>query len=127
MNRRGRLGMLVALIAALTVVSGAVQMIWPAFVLNSVGGQTGPASEHFFGIIGMFMVLFGGLALHAVRVGSPPALLWCGLQKFGAVLAVILGIRHSAFSLVALPVAGFDLASALCITLYWWKTSPAAD
>ncbi len=123
MNRLGWLGGLVALIGIITLLSGAVQMIWPTFILNIVGGETSAASEHFFGIVGMFMVLFGGLTLHGVCVRSAPALLWASLQKFGAVAAVILGIRHNVFSLVALPVAGFDLVSGVFVILYWWKVS----
>lgn len=121
-----RLGWLVGLIAIITILSGAVQMIWPAFVLDIVGGETTATSKHFFGIVGMFMVLFGGLALHGVRVGSAPALLWAGLQKFGAVAAVVLGIRHGVFSLAALPVGGFDLASGVLIILYWRKVAAGA-
>ena len=121
MTRLGWLGWVVCLIAGITILSGAVQMIWPAFVLDVVGAQTGVATEHFFGIVGMFMVLFGGLALHGAVAGSPPALLWAGLQKVGAVAAVVLGIRHSVFSLGALPVAGFDLVSGLLILAYWRK------
>jgi len=123
MSRLGWLGKLVGLIGGITALSGAVQMFWPALVLTFVGAETSAASQHFFGIVGMFMVLFGGLALHGVRAGSGPALLWSGLQKFGAVAAVVLGIRHGVFSLVALPVAGFDLVSGILIILYWWKVS----
>jgi hypothetical protein len=127
MTRRGGLGWLVVLIAIATILSGAVQLVWPALVLGIVGGETGAAARHFFGIIGMFMVLFGGLALHGVFARSAPALLWCGLQKVGAVAAVALGIRHGVFSLMALPVAGFDLASAAVILLYWKRVARGAD
>lgn len=123
MSRVGWLGRLVDFIAIATVLSGAVQMLWPAVVLTVVGGATGAAGEHFFGIVGMFMMLFGGLTLHGVRVASAPALFWSGLQKFGAVAAVVLGIRHNVFSLMALPVAGFDLVSGVLIILYWRKVS----
>jgi len=112
MKRLGWLGWLVALIAIATVLSGAVQVVCPAFVL---------------GIVGMFMVLFGGLALHGVFAHSSPALLWSGLQKVGAVAAVILGIRHGVFSLIALAVAGFDLVSAALILLYWKRVARGAD
>jgi len=123
MRRRGWLGWLVALIAIATVLSGAVQVVWPALVLGIVGSEAGAAARHFFGIVGMFMVLFGGLALHGVFARSAPALLWSGLQKVGAVAAVALGIRHGVFSLTALPVAGFDLVSAVLILLYWKRVA----
>ncbi|MGH8306820.1 MAG: patatin [Gammaproteobacteria bacterium] len=121
MKRIGVLGALVGLIAAITILSGVLQMCWPALVLGFVGGQTGATADHFFGIIGMFMVLFGGLMLHGVLADSAPALLWSSLQKFGAVAAVVLGVYHSIFSSMALGVAGFDLLSGLLAIFYWHK------
>jgi len=126
MTRPGGLGWAVGFIGAVTMLTGAVQMACPAFVLNVVGGETGPASTHFFAIVGMFMALFGGLALHGVFSGSAPALFWSGLQKLGAVAAVALGIRHGVFLPVATPVAVFDLVSGLLILLYWWKVGVAS-
>lgn len=123
MNDAGWLFRLVAAIGIITILSGAAQMIRPALVLGIVGAEAGPASRHLFGIVGMFMVLFGGLTLHGVRARSAPALLWAGLQKFGAVAAVGLGFLHGVFSLAALPVAGFDLTSGVLIFLCWRKVS----
>jgi hypothetical protein len=125
MSRPAWLGWVVGLIGVVTMVTGAVQMAFPAFVLKIVGGETGPASTHFFAIVGMFMAFFGGLALHGVVAGSAPALLWSGLQKLGAAAAVALGIHHGVFSPVAMPVAIFDLVSALLILLYCWKVGAA--
>ena len=122
-THRGRVGTIVAVIAVLTIVSGAVQMAWPGFILGLVGAESDATSRHFFGIVGMFMVLFGGLALHGVRVSSLPALIWSGLQKAGAVAAVLLGIRHGIFSLAALPIAGFDFLSALFLAAYSWRVA----
>lgn len=113
------LGKAVGAIAVLTVISGLLQMVRPAWVLAIVGAQTGPAPEHFFGIVGMFMALFGGLALHGLCLGSAPPMLWAGLQKVGAVAAVGLGVLHNIFSSMALLVAGFDLLSAVLILWYW--------
>jgi hypothetical protein len=122
-NDPGGLGRLVAAIGIITILSGAVQMIRPALVLDIVGAEAGPASRHLFGIVGMFMVLFGGLTLHGALARSAPALLWAGLQKFGAVAAVVLGFLHGVFSLAALPVAGFDLVSGVLIFLCWRKVA----
>src|SRR5208283_1416592 len=66
MKPRNLLDWLVAAIAALTVVSGLTQMLAPRFVLGMIGGQATPTSAHFFGIIGMFMTLFGGALLNEV-------------------------------------------------------------
>jgi hypothetical protein len=126
-NDPGWLGRLVVAIGIITILSGAAQMLRPALVLGIVGAESSPASRHFFGIIGMFMVLFGGLTLHGVRAWSAPALLWAGLQKFGAVAAVALGVLHGVFSLTALPVAGFDLASGVLIFLCFRKASTRSD
>jgi predicted patatin/cPLA2 family phospholipase len=111
---------LLASIAAATVVSGAVQLIVPGFVLGFLDAESSPASRHFFGIVGMFMVLFGGLLLHALArpKENPAAFFWAGLQKLGACAAVSLGVARGLFSPLALGVAGFDLLSGLLILSY---------
>jgi hypothetical protein len=122
MNGRVWLRPAVMAIAAITVVSGLVQMIVPRLILEMLSSDTTPASLHFFGIVGMFMVLFGGLLLHA---GTRPAheqrvpLLWAALQKFGASVAVGLGVAKAVFASLALAVAGFDLLSGLLIIALW--------
>src|SRR5688572_6577334 len=91
-------------IAVATVVSGAVQLIAPGFVLGFLEAEASPSSRHFFGIVGMFMVLFGGLMLHALArpKENPAAFLWAGLQKLGACAAVGLGVARGLFSPLAL-------------------------
>ena len=116
-----RLRLILLAIAVLTVVSGAVQMVQPSFVLHLVGGPDNPGARHFFGIVGMFMVLFGGLAFQALRAPEAQQALplrWAALQKLGASAAVGLGFLHGLFSSMALFVAGFDLLSALLFLLY---------
>ncbi len=119
MNRVDWLGRILIFIAVATVISGAVQLFFPRLVLSVIGGQNSPTSAHFFSIIGMFMVLFGGLAWQGVLSKSPPALLWSGLQKLGAAGAVGLGVYHQLFAPLAFAVAGFDLLSGLLILLFW--------
>jgi uncharacterized protein YjeT (DUF2065 family) len=123
MKTRGPLEWVVAAIAAITVVSGLTQMLAPRFVLNMVGGEITSASAHFFGIVGMFMLLFGGALLHEVFSASvqPIVALWAGLQKIGAVAGVTLGVSRGIFSPLALLVAGFDFISALIIFWYWLR------
>jgi hypothetical protein len=108
-------------IAAITVASGAAQLVMPAFVLRVVGAEVTPTASHFFAIVGMFMVLFGGALWQAVRSPEPQpvALFWAGLQKFGAAAAVGLGVMHDIFSPLALGVASFDLVSGVLIIWYW--------
>jgi hypothetical protein len=83
MTRPGVLYWLVAAIAALSVVSGAVLILWPGGILGILGSEQSPTTLHFFGLVGMFMALFGGALLHALFSGrnAPIVVLWCGLQK----------------------------------------------
>ncbi len=120
MSPRGLLFWLVAAIAALTVLTGAIQILWPSPILWILDAERGPAALHFFGLVGMFMALFGGMLLHALFSGEnqPIVTLWAGLQKFGAVAGVGLGVAHGIFAPLALLVAGFDFISALLILGY---------
>lgn len=117
-------------IAAATVASGAVQLLAPALVLRVVGGSTDAANAHSFGIIGMFMVLFGGLLWQALDPGAGAAgavpLFWAALQKVGAAAAVSLGVARGLFAPVALAVAAFDLASGLLALWYWARVRGGA-
>lgn len=112
--------LLVLVISVLTMVSGLVQMVRPDVVLAFVGGESTPATRHFFGIVGMFMLLFGGLITQALYEAQPSrvAFLWGGLQKIGASVAVGLGILHGLFSPLAGLVAGFDLVSGILFFIY---------
>jgi hypothetical protein len=119
---RNYLKIILKLIAIITVISGLVQMVSPGFVLSIIGGDITDSTLHFFGIIGMFMVLFGGLLLHALSGSQnrPVAVLWCGLQKYGAAVAVALGVINGLFSWLAVGVALFDLFSGILITMHWY-------
>jgi hypothetical protein len=98
-------------------------MLDPRLVLGLIGGEATATSAHCFGIIGMFMTLFGGALLNEVLGPSrqPLVPLWAGLQKFGAVAAVSLGVARGLFSPLALLVASFDFISALLIFWYWMR------
>jgi len=123
MAYRNYVKIILKLIAVITVISGLVQLIWPAFVLGFIGGTVSPATEHFFGIVGMFMVLFGGLLYQALSGSEhhPVAVFWCGVQKFGAAGAVGLGVTREIFSWLALGVAAFDFVSGIIIMIYWFS------
>ncbi len=116
-----RLLQVVAAIAALTIVSGATQLVAPGFVLDIIDGESNEGSRHFFAIVGMFMVVVGGLLLHALLQPPVPAYvaLWCALQKFGAAGAVGLGVASDIFGSLALGVAAFDFLSGALIALLW--------
>ncbi|MDR8389610.1 hypothetical protein NC796_00585 [Aliifodinibius sp. S!AR15-10] len=119
---RNYLKIILKIIAVLTIISGLVQMFVPDFVLGMIGGEITGSTLHFFGIIGMFMVMFGGLLLHALSGDRklPVAVLWCGLQKFGAAVAVSLAVGRGLLSWLALGVAGFDLLSGVLIMMHWY-------
>ncbi len=121
MKRKNWLYWVLALIAASTVLSGLVQLVSPGFVLHVVGGATDPAGEHFFRIGGMFMVLFGGMMLHALLAAGdhPLPVLWASFQKLGAAAAVGIGVSRGFFSSTALLVAGFDLLTGILMLIYW--------
>ena len=120
---------MLAAIGAATVLSGLVQALAPRFVLGLVGGAATPGGAHSFGIVGMFMVLFGGLLLHALaaRGDASVPLLWAGLQKLGAAGAVGLGVARALFGPLALAVAVFDLLSGVLILLYRRRARSAAQ
>jgi hypothetical protein len=108
-------------IAIITIISGLMQMIDPSFVLTMVGGAINPTTCHFFAIIGMFMVFFGGLmtqAIFSVQQNNA-AVLWAAIQKMGASLAVFIGIYHHLFSPVAALVASFDFCSFFLLIIYY--------
>ena len=121
MSARGWLYWSLVVIGAMTMVTGVVQAIAPGFILERLSAEATAASLYFFAIVGMFMVLFGGLLLHALFSTAPQhvALLWAGLQKFGASAAVALGVMNGVFSRLALLVALFDFVSGVLVISYW--------
>ncbi|MFP2925992.1 patatin-like phospholipase family protein [Pyxidicoccus sp. 3LG] len=112
--------LVLAAIGWVTVVSGAVQLVAPAWELGLLDADTGPAPAHFFRIVGMFMVLFGGLLLHGLRAphANHAAFLWAGLQKLGAALMVTLAVTQELLSPLSLLVAMFDMFSAAVVLGY---------
>jgi hypothetical protein len=103
------------LIAWITVLTGASQMVMPATLLPLLAVQSTPAAAQLFATVGMFMVLFGGALLHAQRATQalPLVLWWAALQKLGAAALVAWGVGHDVFAPLALAVAAFDAASGL--------------
>jgi hypothetical protein len=119
-NKNGLYWLLV-FISFATALSGLVQMVWPEFILAIIQGDQAPANLHSFAIVGMFMLLFGGMLLHALLSikHHPLPVFWSGLQKLGAFVAVALGISNGLFAPIAWAVSLFDLASGLLIIFYW--------
>lgn len=111
------------LISLTTLLSGLMQVIAPAFVLNFVGAAIDITTEQLFATVGMFMFLFGAMMIHALynEENNRVAVIWSGLQKLGASIAVFIGIFKGVFIPLAAGVAVFDLLSAL-LFFYYLKT-----
>jgi hypothetical protein len=111
-------------ISGLTMISGAVQALAPRPLLRMLASEDDATARHFFGTIGMFMVVVGGALLNALlRPGRDPVIVfWAALQKIGAFVAVGLGVRRKIFSPLALGVAFFDLLSGLLAAEHWRRT-----
>lgn len=108
-------------IAGLTVVTGAAQALAPQASLKPLLAEDDATTRHFFGTIGMFMVVVGGSLLAGLlqRPRDRSGLLWAAGQKLGAAGAVGLGVRRGIFSPLALLVASFDALSGLLAFDYW--------
>ncbi len=118
--RRGVLFWVVVAIAAITVCTGCVQILVPAPILSVLSAGRSPTALHLFGLVGMFMALFGGALLHGLFAHrpNPVVILWAGLQKFGAVAGVGIGVLHGIFAPLALLVTLFDFVSGVLILAY---------
>jgi hypothetical protein len=111
----------VMIIAATTALTGFLQIVMPKALLRKLETEDTPTSRHFFGTVGMFMVIVGGALLHALwyHSGSRVLVLWVALQKFGASAAVAIGVKRAVFSPLALLIVGFDFLSGILATWYW--------
>lgn len=103
------------LIAWVTVLTGAAQLVMPAALLPLLAVAPTPAAAQLFATVGMFMVLFGGALLHAQQAPAalPLVLLWVALQKLGAAVLVAWGVAGGVFAPLTLAVAAFDAASGV--------------
>lgn len=105
----------VATIAAITIVTGAAQVVAGRLLLSLIAPSAPEGAAHLFATVGMFMVLFGGATLHAQhrREALSVVLLWGCLQKLLASALVAWGVGRGAFVPLALLVAAADFASGL--------------
>lgn len=112
--------MLIA-IAAITLVSGATQMVAGEFVLNIIAtSATGP-QVHLFQTVGMFMVITGAMFMQSLlmRTDAPAISLWIGVQKFAAAILVLVAYLKGYFIWLALGVAAFDAFTGLLAFIFW--------
>jgi hypothetical protein len=122
-SHQGLVYWLILAISAITLVSGLVQIVIPGFVLALVGANRDATSEQLFATIGMFMAIFGAMLFQALRSFSSQRIVvfWAAVQKFGASLAVFIGVQKHIYSAFAPLIATFDGISGCLIFWYWIK------
>ena len=118
--------LILLLISVITFISGAMQVIAPAFVLTFVGAEIDSTTSQLFATIGMFMFLFGGMMIHALyhEDDNRVVVIWSALQKIGAATAVAIGIMKGVFLPVAGMVAAFDFVSGILFFIYLRSLKP---
>ena len=110
-------------IAVGTFLSGLVLIAVPGVVLDLLGAPTRTSDKLFFGIIGMFMAVVGGMLTQALLRPPPSTLVvgWSALQKLGASVAMSLAVVLDVFSPAGLGLVVFDFTSAVLAGAYWWR------
>ncbi|MDH6236028.1 hypothetical protein [Cryobacterium sp. CG_9.6] len=118
---------LVAL-AVITALTGVAEIVAPNALLRLLGADPTPLAAQLFGTVGLFMIVVGALLAQSLlrRVPHRDVVLWSGVQKAGAVVAVSLGVAQQLFGTIALLVAAFDLATAALLFVYWRRLRQAA-
>lgn len=119
-GRRSPFLLVLVVIAWLTVLSGAVQLVAPGFVLGLLGASDDATARQLFATVGMFMVVVGALlATTLLRPRpDPDVVLWSGLQKAGAAILVAVAVARGIFDPVALGVAALDLVTAVLLFVF---------
>jgi hypothetical protein len=109
------------LIAAITVVSGAAQLVAGEMILGLIAPSATGAEVHLFGTVGMFMVITGAMFCQSLiqRTDAPAISLWIAVQKFAAAVLVFIAWMKGYFLWLALGVAAFDFATGILAFLFW--------
>lgn len=108
-------------IAAITVLSGATQIVAGELIMAVIANSATPAEVHLFGTIGMFMVITGAMFLQSLltRSAEPAIPLWIAVQKLAAAVLVVIAFAKGYFLWIALGVAVFDALSGALAFLFW--------
>jgi hypothetical protein len=110
-------------IGAITVVTGAGQILLGERMLAWMASGATPISVHLFGTVGMFMVVTGAMMVQCllIRSGEDVVTLWIAVQKFAAAVLVLIAWTKGLFLGLTLGVAAFDCVSGILALLYWLR------
>ena len=99
----------------------ALEIVAGGWMLDILGAEVTPTTKQLFATLGMFMIVVGGLVAQVLRrpLPDPDVLMWGGLQKLGAFVAVLIAVVHGVFSSIAMAVATFDLLTGVLMALLW--------
>ena len=108
-------------IAAITAVSGAAQLLAPAAVLRVIATSEEPFAAQLFATVGMFMFITGSMFLQSLWTNSQERAipLWIGVQKLAAAGLVYLGWSSGFFVTISLGIVGFDAATGVLCFMFW--------
>jgi hypothetical protein len=113
--------LILIVIAAITVVSGLIQVVFPSLVLGWIAVSAEALPAHLFATVGMFMVITGAMFWQSLVRRSPEPVIpfWIGAQKGLAALLVLRAVIAGLFLPIALGVALFDAATAVVAFIFW--------
>ena len=115
------LRLILILIAAITVISGATQLVAGGWVLGIIANSATGSEVHLFQTVGMFMVITGAMFVQSLISRSPePAIpFWISVQKFAAAILVFVAWTKGYFLWLALGVAVFDAVTGVLAFIFW--------
>jgi hypothetical protein len=109
-------------VAVGTFVSGVLLVVAQRFVLHLFSAPAATSDRLFFGIIGVFMAVVGGMLAQSLRQAPSTVVVgWSALQKLCASAAMSLAVAISVFSYYGIILAAFDFSSAVLAIAYWWR------
>lgn len=114
-------------LAALTIVSGAMQLANPDGAVAPLGGDlaaAGATARFYVAAIGALLVVFGGLLLHALLSPQPhPAVfLWVGVEKLAYAAMAALGAAQGIYGSAAYGVTALDVVAGTLCLIQWRRT-----
>ncbi len=114
---------LLIVIAIITVLTGSAQMLASGLMLQIIGADASPVSQHWFTTVGMFMVITGAMFAQTLWARSKERAvpLWIGVQKLAAAVLVTWAFAKGQTNALVLFVGAFDFASAVLAFLFVYR------